>query len=157
MRGAIHGWAAMISALALGGCDGVAVVAFTPTGPPGTPPLIASIGWSPGWSLVDPAEHRTVAAPPIALVISARVAIDVQQLTIHLIDGSNLGGPMITVPKNQLTTMFRTTHIPSGMTRTFTLMPSFVLTRHPQAVRIDIVCVDVRGVTHFASIQDPLP
>jgi hypothetical protein len=148
---------ALASAVALWGCEGGGVIVVSPNRPSSQPPLVASIGRSAGWSLVDPLADKGTATPAVALAIYARSAIDVQQFTIHMIDGSNLGGPMITIPKTELTARFGTTHIAAGMTRTFTLKPSFVVTHSPFAVRVEILCVDMRGVTHFASVQDPLP
>jgi hypothetical protein len=148
-----------VLAVTLCGCDGggasVAGITWMPSGPSTVVFIAGSVDFSPGFQLPS-----TVTAPtPLAfeIVVSASQSIDVQQVTIHMIDGSNLGGPMVTVPWATLMERFGTTHVAAGMTRTFTLWPSFVWTSPPRSVAADITCVDSHGVMHRLTVERPWP
>jgi hypothetical protein len=67
----------------------------------------------------------------------------------RLIDGSSLGGPMVTVPSANL----GNTHIVAGTSRTFRVSPAFSFSGRPQAVSVDVSCVDGHGVRHHATDQ----
>ena len=86
--------------------------------------------------------------PSLQLVITAGVSdVTFDSVTIHMIDGSNLGGPSITVPQPELAARFGSTLIVSTSTRDFALRPDFgCVTVLPTALQTTAVVVDSGGV-----------
>ena len=80
------------------------------------------------------------------LAVTAGVQpLTLDSVTIHMIDGTNLG-PSITVPRPELAQPPGTTLIPAGATRDFTLHPSFgCIINTPQSFRVTAVLLDTRG------------
>jgi hypothetical protein len=71
--------------------------------------------------------------------------LTLDSVTIHMIDGTNLG-PSITIPRPELAPPPETTLIPAGATRNFTLHPSFgCIVNTPQSFRATAVLLDTRG------------
>ena len=93
--------------------------------------------------------------PSLHLVITASVNdVTFDSVTIHLVDGSNLGGPSVTVPRPQLTTLFGSTLIRAGTTRDFVLSPDFgCVTVFPTALQTTAVVVDSTGVQQTIVLQ----
>ena len=124
LKAPILGGGVMLLTLALGGCDCDSsrsrerTGAFSSTehsscgGPFAAPiatagvstvaPVVVSIR-PPFWARCD---RRGAFSPIIDLRISASTTVDLQQVTIHMIDGTNLGGPMVTVPRADLVGQF---------------------------------------------------
>jgi hypothetical protein len=72
----------------------------------------------------------------------------VDRVALHMIGGSNLGGPMVTFPRPNLDTMFGTTFIRAGRSRSFTFFPAFACTWFkPASLRADVVVVSEGGVS----------
>ena len=81
-------------------------------------------------------------------ITAMRSNVFVDRVTFHMIDGSNLGGPMVTFPRPNLNTMFGTTFIRAGRSRSFTFTPAFACTWFkPGSLRADIVVVNEGGVS----------
>jgi hypothetical protein len=59
------------------------------------------------------------------LVSSTRTGFAVDHVTLHLIDGSNVGGPGVTFPQPDLNRQFVDTVVHAGSSRTFVLKPTF--------------------------------
>ena len=80
------------------------------------------------------------------LVVTAGTqALTLDSVTIHMIDGTNLG-PSITIPRPELAPPVGTTLIPAGATRDFLIHPSFgCIVNTPQSFRATAVLVDTRG------------
>jgi hypothetical protein len=152
MRTKILGIGATLLALAVFGCEAGVVV--TTQGPSALAPVIVVIG--PAVSGPAPF-FAGVQSPIFDLRISASQTVDLHQVTIHMIDGSNLGGPMITVPRTDLVGQFGTTTIVAGTTRTFRLRPKFVWTTPPRSVAADITVKDSRGVAYGVTVESPWP
>jgi|SRR5437899_5511995 len=153
MRTRILGGGVMLLTLALCGCDGGPfAAAITTAGVSTAAPVVVFI--RPAFSgpvvIVD-------TSPIVDLRIVASTTVDLQQVTIHMIDGTNLGGPMVTVPRTDLVEQFGSTVIVAGTTRTFTLRPGFVLTNPPRSVAADITVKDSRGVVHNVTAESPWP
>ena len=93
--------------------------------------------------------------PSLHLVVTAGVQdVTLNSVTIHMIDGSNLGGPSITVPQPELAARFGSTLIVSTATRDFALRPDFgCIARVPTALRGSAVLVDQRGVPQTIVVQ----
>ena len=86
--------------------------------------------------------------PSLHLVITSGVNdVTFDSVTIHMIDGSNLGGPSVTVPRPELASRFGSTLIRAGTTRDFALRPDFgCVTVLPTALQTTAVVVDSGGV-----------
>jgi hypothetical protein len=87
------------------------------------------------------------------VVITASRTVDLQGVTIHMIDGTNLGGPSVTIPQPQLAGQFVNTRIFAGTSRTFTFRPNLTPTRAPFAVGFDLAFVEMNGISHAVSVS----
>ena len=75
---------------------------------------------------------------------SARVSMET--VTLRLIDGTSVGGPMLTFPRARLNRMFGSTLIVAR--RIFTFQAQFgCVTRTPRSMVADVVIVDENGAT----------
>ena len=81
--------------------------------------------------------------PNVSLIITSLgsdVAVD--ELTLHLLDGSNVGGPGITVPPAG----FSDAVVRAGTSRTFVVTPAFPCgVFSPRSIHGDVVIVDTAG------------
>jgi hypothetical protein len=114
-----------------------------------TPIRFAPLGAFPctgGGFVFDPSFH---------LFITAGVQdVTFDSVTIHMVDGSNLGGPSVTIPRPELATRFGSTLINAGTTRNFALRPDFgCIARLPIALRGNAVLLDPRGVPQTIVLQ----
>ena len=107
-------------------CDDVTTAIGTPVAPTNAPFVgrldsltVASTARIFGCSLSAPFGSVHVALTATAANLS------VDRFTIQMIDGTNLGGPMVTFPQPQLRSMFGTTVLVPGRTSVFALQPSF--------------------------------
>jgi len=93
--------------------------------------------------------------PSLHLVVTAGVQdVTLNSVTIHMIDGSNLGGSSITIPQPELAARFGSTVILSTATRDFALRPDFgCIAMVPTALRGSAVLVDQRGVPQTIVVQ----
>ena len=82
------------------------------------------------------------------LVIAANAQdLTLDSVTIHMIDGTNLGGPSVTIPTPQLAEQFGSTVVPAGTTRAFGLQPVFpCVGRQPHTLTATAVLLDQRRV-----------
>jgi hypothetical protein len=81
------------------------------------------------------------------VVSSARAGLLVDDVTLHLIDGTNVGGPGVTFPQSDLNTQFVDTIVRGGSSRTFVLRPTFRCSLStPRSIRGDVGVVDAAGV-----------
>lgn len=154
----ILGGGVMLVTLALWGCDcdcngGPFIGGSTTAGLSTAAPVVVFI--SPAFAV----PVAVVACSPAIfdLRIVASTTVDLDRVTIHMIDGTNLGGPMVTVPRTDLVGQFGNTRILAGSTRTFTLRPNLVCTNPPRSVAADITVMDSRGVSFGATAQSPWP
>src|SRR5258705_5255281 len=151
MRMAIVGVSAPLLALVLWGCEGGTGVVWVPGGPSTAPTITASISLSSVSHSFF--EGIGVASPTCDIVIAASRTVDVHDVTMHLIDGSNLGGPMITVPHAELIGQFGTTRVVAGSRRTFTMRAPFESSHHSRGIAVDITVFDARGVVHRVTVD----
>jgi len=149
----------IVAALTLSACSGGVIVA--PTGASTAAVVSASIGVTaaPAAPFVN---HGCAVGQEAALsfdiVVMTTKTADLESVTIRLINGTELGGPMITFPKAPLTTQFGTTRIVAGTSRTFTLSPRFVCgPDRPQSVAADLVVVEASGAVHSVTVSRTLP
>jgi hypothetical protein len=150
----------LAAALALSACSGGGVI-IAPSGAATAGVVSASIGVSataPGPFVNYGCAVIPQAAPSFDIIVTTTRTADLESVTIRLINGSELGGPMITFPKAPLTTQFGTRRIVAGTPRTFTLSPQFVCgPTRPQSVAASIAVVEPTGETHTVSVSRPLP
>ena len=106
MRARMLGGGVMLLALALGGCEsnGGPVIGGSIT-------TVSASRTAPVAVFISPTLSGSAAfvagLPPIFdLRIAASTTVDLDQITIHMIDGTNLGGPMVTVPRADLVGQF---------------------------------------------------
>jgi hypothetical protein len=138
--------AAILLGLATAGCDDagpatlVSHASFTTTAIVSPSPIvlapIVNVPCAAGVGF-DSSFHLVVTAGTHALTLDS--------VTIHMIDGTNLG-PSITIPRPELAPPVGTTLIPAGATRDFLLRPSFgCVVNTPQSFRATAVLLDTRG------------
>jgi hypothetical protein len=88
------------------------------------------------------------------------MSVRVDNVTIRLNDGSNLGGPMVTFPQPGLAAQFGTTVVAAGIPRTFTFTPQFSCgsgTTPPSQVMGQISLMDSAGLPHTVAVSAPFP
>jgi hypothetical protein len=74
------------------------------------------------------------------------------QVTFHLLDGTNLGGPSITFPRAELTSMFGSTLVVSS--RAFAFRPQFVCgLGRPRSLVADVFLIDGNGSGRHVSVN----
>ena len=74
------------------------------------------------------------------------------QVTFHLLDGTNLGGPSITFPRSQLTGMFGSTLVVNS--RAFSFRPQFACgLGRPRSLVADVVLIDGDGSSRNVSVS----
>jgi hypothetical protein len=75
-----------------------------------------------------------------------RAAIRVSSVTLHMIDGTNLGGSSVTIASPELATQFGSMFIHAGTTRSFALRPTFdCMANQPRSLRGDAFVFDNQG------------
>jgi hypothetical protein len=150
----------LVASFALVACDEEGpsrAVVFVPTASSTLPAITASINpeFIPGpGGFVCP-------GGPIAsnfqVVIAASQTVDLNQVSIQMIDGSHLGGPMVTFPSPLLSSQFSSRRILAGTSRAFTFNPRFVCgATRPRAVSAQIDYVGPTGVMQGITIEQPL-
>jgi hypothetical protein len=130
-------------------------------------PLLNGADFRPGLSLEPtPIRFTPLSAFPCTgggfvfdpffhLIINAGVRdVTLDSVTIHMIDGSNLGGPSVTIPRPELAARFGSTLINAGTTRDFALRPDFgCIGRAPTALRSSALLLDGRGMPQTIVLQ----
>jgi hypothetical protein len=82
----------------------------------------------------------------VDLFVTSRTNVFVDSVTLHMIDGTNLGGPALLFPRSDLDSMFGNTFIVAGRSRLFTFRPAFACTLFTSGkLRADVLVVDERG------------
>jgi len=84
---------------------------------------------------------------PFNLIITAGVHdLTLDSVTLHMIDGTSLGGPSVTIPSPELATQFGSMFIRAGTTRAFALRPTFgCMANQPRSLRGDAFVFDNQG------------
>jgi len=151
----------VVLAVGLSACDGGTVaVGVSPTAPGNAAIVTASlnVAAAPG-SHFGGSACLASAGASFNFVIAARQRVDFDSMTIRMVDGTNLGGPMITVPHAQLVNEFGTTLIGAGTTRSFGLRRDIPCDRLATARSIgaELAFVDAGGQSHGVTVSTPLP
>jgi len=82
----------------------------------------------------------------LIVLLSQPARLSVETVTLRLIDGTSLGGPMLTFPRARLNRMFGSTLVVAR--RVFTFQAQFgCVTRTPRSMVADVEIVDEHGAT----------
>lgn len=89
------------------------------------------------------------------LIVNAGVRdVTIDSVTVHMVDGSNLGGPSVTIPQPELSARFGSTLITAGTTRDFAVRPNFgCVTAPPIALRSNTLLIDSRGMRQTMVVE----
>jgi hypothetical protein len=88
------------------------------------------------------------------IVVANSLDLTFDSMTVHMIDGTNLGGPSVTIPSPQLNTQFGTTIVRAGTSRVFPFNPVFACTaRRPQFLAGTVLVVDRRGTLQSFGVK----
>jgi len=146
--------AVVVAVLMLTACDaaknaGDASIAFSPT-------PVTAVQFSPQFLPFAPVTSScavgSVFSTGFNLVIVGDRPSFLDQVTLHLLDGSNVGGPTVTFPNAQLTNMFGSTLVVSS--RVFPFRPEFACgLRRPQSMVANIVLIDGHGSSRNVSVS----
>jgi len=80
--------------------------------------------------------------------------LTLDHVTLHLIDGTNLGGPEITIPSQDLVRQSNNVFIRAGTTRAFAVNPGFgCVAGHPLALHGNVFLFDQRGMSHTVVLE----
>jgi len=93
--------------------------------------------------------------PAFHLIVTAGVHdVTLDSVTIHMVDGTNLGGPSIVIPRPQLADRSGSTVILAGSTRDFALNPDFgCIATTPVLLNGSAVLIDQRGTPQTIVVQ----
>ena len=82
------------------------------------------------------------------IVVSSGQDLTMDRVTLHMIDGTNLGGPSVTIPSSQLNAQFGATLGRAGTSRVFPFDTVFGCTvTPPQSMAASVVLTDQRGIS----------
>ena len=146
--------AILVAALAVTACDDAiskrgTSIAFSPT------PEIAA-QFSPQFLSFGLVTSSCAVSPVFTtgfnLVIFQERPSFLDQVALHLLDGTNVGGPSITFPRSQLNGMFGSTLVVNS--RAFSFRPQFACgPGRPRSIRADIVLIDANGSSRNVSVS----
>ena len=93
------------------------------------------------------------------LVVNAsNTALNLNSVTLHLLSGENVGGPSVTYPQAGLTSLFGSTVIVRGGSRSFVFRPPFGCTAmRPCTLRADVTVIDGSGMPQVTSTTTTMP
>jgi hypothetical protein len=156
MPRAVLATATVVTLLATAGCEqSITGAAIAPASVPAAVAVITT-----GSVIFNPFTSCATAAfmtPNLNLIITSARDVTVDEVTLHLLDGSNVGGPGITVPRADLDGTFANTIVRAGTSRTFVLAPSFSCgALRPQSIRGDVRIVDPAGARTTLTATVPL-
>ena len=80
--------------------------------------------------------------------------LTLDHVTLHLIDGTNVGGPEITIPTQDLVRQSNNVFIRAGTTRAFAVNPGFgCVAGHPLALHGNVFLFDRHGLSHTVVLE----
>ena len=147
----------LVASIGVAGCDSSEPAAGNPVVPG---PFVNELITSVTTSVRTHGCGRFSVNPVIDLFVTARRSnLFVDRVTLHMIDGSNLGGPMVTFPRPNLNSMFGSTFIRAGHSRSFAFTPAFSCSWFTLgSLRADVQVVNERGVSSSTTAAlDPGP
>jgi hypothetical protein len=88
----------------------------------------------------------------LVIVQTGSVDVFIDQVMLRLIDGTDLGGPSITIPQRQLNSMFGSTLVVG--TRAFSFKPQFARgLMRPRSLAGKVVLKDAEGIVRTVSVD----
>ncbi len=160
-RGSANALGLLIAAVTLSACEGGAPAA--PSGLSASPVVSATLSAEEHWTEIAPFAGPPVTArgcggrpyvtPALNLGIVASRTVNVDHVTLRMLDGSSLGGPMVAFPQAGLTNEFGTTVVAAGQSRHFWFYPSFPCGGVPYAYTAELALVDTTGATHALTVS----
>jgi hypothetical protein len=150
-------------AVALSACNGTVVVSPSPLTTAAATSAAASVAIVPpagtetslfvggGCMVGSHVTHR------FAIGITAVSTIDINHVTVQMIDGTHLGGPAVTFPSAMVAQQFGTVRLVSGTTRTFIAQPDVVCGATPwRTVSVGVAFQALGGASHVATASASL-
>ena len=92
------------------------------------------------------------------IIVAASRTVTMSSATVHLTDGSNIGGPSVTFPQPALTSQFGSTVIVAGSTRPFAFNPLFgpCACANPLGISANLIFVDLSGMMQTVFVSTPV-
>ena len=146
------------SAAALTACDQDATLQTSLATAPTRSAFVGRMASLPTVSIAAPVGFScmptTTVATSVNLVIVASTFIDVEQVTLRLIDGTHVGSSPITIPQAQLSAQFGSTRVQPGTTRVFAFQPQFLCgSLQPALFAADVVFLDATGARQTMTVS----
>jgi hypothetical protein len=148
------------AAIVSSACSGGAVVVVTPTGATATAPVTMSVSaaTTQGTFMGGLCQVGSFITPAFDIALVAVSTVSVDHLTIQMIDGTHLGGPMVTIPQAAMTNQFGTLVIVGGTQRVFTVRPRMTCGSSPwRSVSAQAAVRDPQGMMYVAAAHAPVP
>ena len=148
----------IVAALAASACDRTT----TPSVGIASAPLVTvftTLGAGPLVVTPTLVQGCAVVTTDLTLVVASTARnVFLDHVTIHLIDGTNVGGPMVTFPKAGLESQFGATIVPGGGSRSFLFTPSFNCGPvGARSIQTDVVVSDGLGAQQSATVVVSIP
>jgi hypothetical protein len=106
------------------------------------------------------AEHACSGGPYLTpwldVVITSSSTVTMESATLELLNGTHVGGPMITIPQGGLDAEFGTAVVRGGHSRTFRFRPRFPCAGVPYGVAAQLTFRDHRGASHDVRLSRSL-
>jgi len=158
VRHAIVALTAVVPLIGVMGCEqSTAGAAIAPSS---TPAVVAVI--TTGTIIATaarPCVNGGVLRPDLNLIVrSAHGDVAIDHVTLHMLDGTNLGGPGVTFPQPALNAQFANTIVRAGTSRTFVFSPTFTCgLSAPRSIRGDVGIVNPAGARSLLSTTFMFP
>jgi hypothetical protein len=156
---------AAVAAIVSAACSGGAVVVVGPTGASAGAPITVSVAaaatsqatFTGGLCQVGTVITPTFITPTFNIAVIAATTVSVDHLTVQMIDGTHLGGPMVTIPQADVTRQFGTLVIVGGTQRVFTVRPRVACGASPwRSVSAQVAVRDSHGATFVVAADSPV-
>jgi hypothetical protein len=90
------------------------------------------------------------------IIVAASRTVTMSSATVHLTDGTNVGGPSVTFPQPELTSLFGSTLIVAGTTRPFVFNPFFGPSLNPFGLSANLTFFDLSGMSNTIFVSTPI-
>jgi hypothetical protein len=155
----------LVGALALSTASCESGVVVSPSGSEATELHAATVS---GTMWLDPApfaglasaEHacsgRPYLTPWFDVIITSSSTVTMERATVELLNGTHVGGPMVTIPQGGLDAEFGPAVVRGGHSRTFRFRPRFPCAGSPYGVAAQMTFRDQRGGNHEVRVSQSL-
>ena len=153
--------AAAFTLLSAGCSGGVIIVSPSGTSVAVVAPVTVSVSAGPrdhAAFVNHGCQGRSFVTPAFDVIVVASTTVDVDRLTLQLIDGSHMGGPTVTIPQAELTRQFGTVVIIGGTRRVFTVHPHDACDWTSwRSVSAEVAVRDRQGTPYLVTAHSPMP